>query len=74
MLIERIDNTITESINTISKPRPTGMTKEETDIYYEDLERVKMRMDCYKELKELPYVIMSEYWETEFVIDNSNKV
>lgn len=74
MLIERIDNTIEESIQTISKPRPTGMSKEDTDIYYDDIERVKIKIECYNELKELPYIIMKEYGETEFVVDNSNKV
>ena len=74
MLMERIDNTIKESIDTISKPRPTWMTKEQSDIYYEDIERLKMKMECYKELKELPYHIMIEYGETDFEIDNSNKL
>lgn len=74
MLMERVDVIIKECSDIILKPRPTGMSEEETKTYYDDIERLKMRAECYGELKELPYVIMKEYWETEFTIDNSNKV
>jgi len=74
MLMDRIDNTIDESIQTIAKPRPLWMTQEETNIYYEDLEKVKMKIECYRELKVLPYQIMREYGETEFTVDNSSQV
>ena len=50
------------------------MTQEETNIYYEDLEKVKMKIECYRELKVLPYQIMREYGETEFTVDNSSQV
>ena len=74
MLMERIDSTIDESLQTIAKPRPLWMNKEQTDIYYEDIEKIKMKIECYRELKTLPHQIMREYWETEFTIDNSDKV
>jgi hypothetical protein len=74
MLMERIDNTIDESMQMLSRPRPLWLTKEEVEIYYEDLEKIKMKIDCYKELKVLPYQIMREYGETEFTVDNSSQV
>jgi len=50
------------------------MNKEQTDVYYEDLEKIKMKIECYEELKTLPYVIMREYGETEFTVDNSSQL
>jgi hypothetical protein len=50
------------------------MTLEQKQVYYDDLEKIKMKIDSYRELKKLPETMMLEYGEYEFSLDNSKQV
>ena len=71
-LIKRIDETIKQSTKDLRKPLPLWLSNEQKQIRYDDLERIKMKLECYEELKQLPYTIMSEYWEEFFNVDMSD--
>ena len=74
LLVEYIDKQIKEARDNIEKPIPLWLSDEQTKIWYADIERIKLKTQLRKELKELPYEILREYWETEFEVDMSKEV
>jgi hypothetical protein len=74
MLVERIEKEIGDRDSKVMKLRPIGLSNEELMTYYNDMELVKMKIDTYKRLLELPEAIMREYGYTDFTVDNSNRL
>lgn len=74
ILIKYIDWQISEARDSLEKPIPLWLTDEQIKIRYADLEKIKLKIQLRKELRDLPYEILKEYWETEFEVDMSNEV
>ena len=74
LLIDRINNTIEHTRDIVMSPKPLWMSEKKEHTYYSDLEALKIKAECYEELKKLPELICSEFGESEFEVDNSDKV
>ena len=74
LLIDRIDNTINNSILEISKPMPLWLTDEQEKIYHNDMEKIKFKIQCYRELKELPELLIREYQNDTIMVNYNEKV
>lgn len=74
MLVERLNTTISDSEKIIRATMPLWLSIEQKMVYMDDMEKIKIKINAYGELLQLPYDIMKEYWETEFTIDKSEEV
>lgn len=74
MMVERLSGTIVNSQKTINKPLPLWLTKEQKETYYDDMERIKIKIEVYEKLLQLPHIMMEEYGESEFRVNMSDNV
>lgn len=55
-------------------PKPLWLNAEQTAIWYDDLEKLKHKVNAYEHALNLPYIIMQEYGEDYFDVDKSKEV
>jgi len=72
MLMERLNNTIISSEKTLKQSMPLWLSKEEKETYYDDMERIKLKINAYEELIALPEQMIQEYSNTDFITNYSN--
>lgn len=74
MVKERMESDIKQINESCRMPRPLWLTAEQSLVRYQDLEQLKQKATAYEYALTLPYIIMQEYWETEFEVNRSKEV
>jgi len=74
MLVERFETEIKRWEETVNKPRPIWLSKEDILVYADDMELIKIKTAAYKEILELPFVMLKEYGNEDFRVQYTKQV
>ena len=72
MILGRMSGTILSSEKILKQSMPLWLTKEQKETYYDDMERIKLKINAYEELMALPEQMIQEYSNDDFRTNYSN--